>query len=171
MDFNQTIEMVRQFHQHIGAPIADKPQLLPGKPREADFLAARIANLGRLARRGAGGDSFLERLALALEELAEWAAAHAKQDLVAAADAWADRAYVLMGDAVACGLPAQELFEEIHRSNMTKQYGVRTGVGKAYRGAGYEAPKIRRILDAAETLEELHEFLALDEDDEDEDGD
>ncbi len=83
-----------------------------------------------------------ERLALALEELAEWAAAHANQDLVAAADAWADRAYVLMGDAVACGLPAQELFEEVHRSNMTKQFGIRTGVGKAYRGTQYEPPGI-----------------------------
>ena len=147
MDLNQTTEMVRQFHQRIGARIADKPQLLPGKPKEADFIGARIADLGRLARRGAGGDPFLERLALALEELAEWAIAHAKQDLVAAADAWADRAYVLMGDAVACGLPAQELFDEVHRSNMTKQCGVRTGLGKAYRGTQYEPPRIRGILE------------------------
>ena len=147
MDLNQTTEMVRQFHQHIGAPIADKPQLLPGKPREADFIGARIANLGRLARRGADNDPFLERLALALEELAEWAMAHAEQDLVAAADAWTDRVYVLMGDAVACGLPAQELSDEVHRANMTKQFGVRTGVGKAYRGTGYEPPRIREVLE------------------------
>ena len=147
MDLNQTVEMVRQFHQHIGAPIADKPQLLPGKPIQADFIGARIALLGRLAKRGADNDPFLERLSLALEELAEWAMAHAKEDLTAAADAWADRAYVLMGDAVACGLPAQELFEEVHRSNMTKQFGVRTGLGKAYRGTGYEPPRIGEILE------------------------
>ena len=146
MSLTETVRLVHQFHQHIGAPIADKPQLLPCKPREADFIGARIANLGRLARRGADNDPFLERLALALEELAEWAMAHVNQDLVAAADAWADRAYVLFGDAVACGLPAQELFEEVHRSNMTKQYGVRTGVGKAYRGTGYEPPRIAEIL-------------------------
>ncbi len=113
MSLNEAVNMVRQFHQHIGAPIADKPQLLAGKQKEADFLAARIENLGRLARRSADNDPFLERLALALEELAEWATAHAKRDLVAAADAWADRAYVLLGDAVACGLPAQELFDEV----------------------------------------------------------
>jgi predicted HAD superfamily Cof-like phosphohydrolase len=140
--------MVRQFHQHIGAPIAAKPQLLSGSRKEAWWLAGKIENLGRLARRGAGSDAFLARLALALEELAEWAMAHANQDLVAAADAWADRTYVLLGDAVACGLPAQELFEEIHRSNMTKQYGVRTGMGKAYRGTGYEPPRIRDVLEA-----------------------
>jgi len=148
MDLNQTTEMVRQFHQHIGAPTANKPQLLSGNPIQADFIGARIALLGRLAKRGADNDPFIERLALALEELSEWAMAHAEEDLTAAADAWADRAYVLMGDAVACGLPAQGLFEEVHRSNMTKQYGVRTGLGKAYRGTGYEPPRIGEILGA-----------------------
>jgi len=147
LSLTEAVEMVRRFHRHIGAPIVAKPQLLPGTPKEADFLAARIENLGRLARRSADNDPFLERLALALEELAEWAAAHAKRDLVAAADAWADRAYVLVGDAVACGLPAQELFGEVHRSNMTKQFGVRTGLGKAYRGTQYEPPKIRAVLE------------------------
>jgi predicted HAD superfamily Cof-like phosphohydrolase len=147
MDFAAAFSKVRQFHHHIGAPIASKPQLLPGKPKEADFLAARIKNLGSLARRGAGNDAFLARLALALEELSEWAMAHANQDLVAAADAWADRAYVPMGDAVACGLPAQELFAEVHRSNLTKQFGVRTGVGKAYRGTAYEPPRILEVLE------------------------
>ena len=148
MSLTEAVKMVRQFHQHIGAPIADKPQLLPGRTQQADFIGARIANLGRLAKRGADNDPFLERLSLALEELAEWAMAHANQDLVAAADAWADRAYVLLGDAVACGLPAQELFEEVHRSNMTKQFGIRTGLGKAYRGTGYEPPRIGEILGA-----------------------
>ena len=148
MSLTETVKIVRQFHQHIGAPIADKPQLLPGEPKEADFIGARIANLGRLARRGADNDPFLERLALALEELSEWAMAHAEQDLVAAADAWADQAYVLMGDAIACGLPVQELFEEVHRSNMTKMCGIRTGVGKAYRGTSYEPPRIAEILGA-----------------------
>ena len=147
MSLTEAVKSVRQFHRHIGAPIADKPQLLPGKPKAADFIGARIEQLGRLARRRADNDPFLERLALALEELSEWAMAHAEQDLVAAADAWADRAYVLMGDAIACGLPAQELFSEVHRSNLTKMYGVRTGVGKAYRGTGYEPPRIREILE------------------------
>ena len=147
MSLTDTINMARLFHQFIGAPIGRKPQLLAGNPNEADFLAKRIEDLSGLAKQGADNDPFLERLALALEELGEWATAHANQDLVAVADAWADRAYILMGDAVACGLPAQELFEAIHRSNMTKQFGVRTGLGKAYRGAGYVPPRIRRVLE------------------------
>ena len=36
----------------------------------------------------------------------------------------------------------------VKRSNMTKQFGVRTGVGKAYRGTGYEPPRIGEVLEA-----------------------
>ena len=147
MSLDKAVTMVREFHQRIGAPIAASPQLLDGDPKEAQFLAARLRNLEGLAKRVAGYDPMVARLALALEELAEWTEAHVKRDIVAAADAWADRAYVLIGDAVACGFPAQELFEEVHRSNMSKQYGVRTGLGKAYRGQQYEPPKIREILE------------------------
>ena len=32
MPFTSAIDRVREFHRHIGAPIAGKPQLLPGKP-------------------------------------------------------------------------------------------------------------------------------------------
>ena len=147
MSLTEAINMVRQFHQHISVPIAGKPQLLAGDPKEAQFLAARLRDLTGLARKIADYDPMAARFALALEELAEWTEAHVNRDLVAAADAWADRAYVLFGDAVACGLPAQELFEEVHRSNMSKQFGVRTGLGKAYRGTGYEPPQIRQVLE------------------------
>ena len=74
-------------------------------PKEAQFLAARLRNLEGLAKKVAGYDPMVARLALALEELAEWTEAYVSRDLVAAADAWADRAYVLIGDAVACGFP------------------------------------------------------------------
>ena len=40
---------------------------------------------------------------------------------MAAADAWADPAYVLFGDSAAAGLPAVALFEEVHDINMTKE--------------------------------------------------
>lgn len=77
----------------------------------------------------ATGDVLLQRAAMALEELAEWLSAHANGDLVAAADAWADRVYVLFGDAVAAGLPAADLFAEVHRSNMTEELDS-AGTGK-----------------------------------------
>lgn len=82
---------------------------------------------------------------MAMEELAEWLQAHVNGDVVGAADAWADRAYVLFGDVVAAGLPAAALFDEVHRSNMTKQPDPRR-TGKAIKGLGYEPPDLRSIL-------------------------
>ena len=85
---------------------------------------------------------------MAIEELAEWLLAHVNDDLIAAADAWADRAYVLLGDAVAAGLPAAELFAEVHASNMTKEL-VADGTGKARKGAAYRPPELAAILKSA----------------------
>jgi predicted HAD superfamily Cof-like phosphohydrolase len=63
---------------------------------------------------------------------------------IAAADAWADRAYILFGDAVAVGLPAEKLFAEVHRSNMKEPDSA--GSGKAVKGANYEPPRIADAL-------------------------
>jgi predicted HAD superfamily Cof-like phosphohydrolase len=81
-----------------------------------------------------------------LEELREWLFAHANSNLVDAADALADRFYLLLGDAVATGLPLADLFQEVHKSNMGKLAGVRTGVGKGLKGPNYCRPQIEKVL-------------------------
>ena len=81
-----------------------------------------------------------------LEELAEWLLAHANSNLVDVADALSDRFYLLLGDAVATGLPLTDLFQEVHRSNMTKLAAVHTVVGKGIKGPSYERPKIAKEL-------------------------
>lgn len=91
------------------------------------------------------GDLLLLRLSLALEELAEWLMAHATGDLVGAADAWADRIYALLGDAVATGLPASQLFEAVHASNLSKSPPTTSG-GKAVKGPDYVPPNIATVL-------------------------
>lgn len=90
-------------------------------------------------------DVLLAHAAMVIEELTEWLTAHERSDLIAAADAWADRAYVLFGDAVATGLPAAKLFAEVHRSNMTKEPDS-AGSGKAIKGASYAPPRITDVL-------------------------
>ena len=150
MEMQDALGMVRRFHRHIGAQVADEPRLLPCHNVAARWLGLQIEKLSRTAADGAGDDVLLSRVALALEELSEWVLAHADRDLEAAADAWADRAYVLFGDAVATGLPAAALFAEVHKSNMTKQFGVRTGVGKAFRGPRYRPPQLGELLQAVE---------------------
>jgi predicted HAD superfamily Cof-like phosphohydrolase len=49
---------------------------------------------------------------------------------------------------LAAGLPAAELFSEVHRSNMTKE-PVAGGAGKVRQGPGYAPPDLAPILVAA----------------------
>ncbi|MEE2709872.1 MAG: hypothetical protein VYA69_09785 [Gemmatimonadota bacterium] len=62
------------------------------------------------------------RVELLREEVEEYAQAITAGDLVGVADALTDILYVLLGAYVTHGLqtPAQELFDEVHRSNMSK---------------------------------------------------
>ncbi len=140
------LDCVRQVHTKLDAPISLNPTLLACDRNTSFALADRVSTLATEAMAAASADdALLLRASMALEELAEWLAAHAQGDLVAAADAWADRAYVLFGDAVAAGLPAAALLDEVHRSNMTKEPDpLRTG--KAIKGAAYQSPDIRQAL-------------------------
>jgi predicted HAD superfamily Cof-like phosphohydrolase len=142
------IQMVEQLHRHIGAPVADHPCLLPCHQSNASFLGAKLLELRWVATNfgSTTDDPLLLRLAMTLEELSEWLFAHARGDLVAVADAWADSLYVWLGHAVAEGLPAQELVAEIHASNMSKEAGQVSQPGKAVKGPGYRPPNLGPIL-------------------------
>ena len=144
---------VRKFHRQIGAPVIDSPALLACQAESATEMAVAIRGLLTRYRDMAGdGSDLLSRLCLDLEELAEWVEAHAAGDLVAAADAWGDRLYVLLGDAVATGLPANAIFEEVHRSNMTKTVAKVGNLGKGTKAVAFRPPRLREIL-SAETHE------------------
>jgi predicted HAD superfamily Cof-like phosphohydrolase len=147
MKIDDAVAAVRDFHMGTGSPVAEQPRLLPGDQLVAKTLAGQLSSL-LAGINAADDDVLLQRAAMAIEELAEWLEAHANGDLVAAADAWADRAYVLLGDAVAAGLPAADLFAEVHRSNMTKK-PVADGTGKARKGHGYSPPNLVAILKSA----------------------
>ena len=56
---------------------------------------------------------------------------------------------MLIGDAVAAGLPATELFETVYMANMSKVPLTRTGADKAVKGHGYRPPNVRRAVEAA----------------------
>lgn len=140
---------VRKFHRQIGAAVIDSPALLACQAESATEVAVAIRALLTRCRTMAGdGSDLLSRLCLDLEELAEWVEAHAAGDLVAAADAWGDRLYVLLGDAVAAGLPANAIFEEVHRSNMTKTVAKAGNLGKGTKAVAFRPPRLREILSA-----------------------
>lgn len=89
----------------------------------------------------------LSRLHLIQEETAELAAALSTGDAIETLDALADLQYVVLGTAVAFGLPLPEAVEEVHRSNMTKD----TIDGRRYhprKGKGYSPPNLKLILEA-----------------------
>jgi predicted HAD superfamily Cof-like phosphohydrolase len=146
---------VTEFHRAFGLRAAARPALLECLPEPADTVARELRRLAdRCRQTGESRDGLCARLALALEELAEWAEAHVAGDLVAAADAWGDRAYVLLGDAVAAGLPAEAIFAEVHRSNMTKTAAAGFGA-KPTKGDHFEPPRLETILQSATPTTQL----------------
>ncbi len=141
------LQKVREFHVAISALVASEPSLLACDSAEAAKWGQKLIMLrDRVSLDAKGGDSLGARLAMALEELAEWVEAHAAGDLVAAADAWGDRQYLLLGDAVATGLPVEEIFDEVHRSNMTKTRLVTDALGKAQKDEGFRHPRLASIV-------------------------
>ena len=51
-----------------------------------------------------------------------------------------------LGDTVASGMPLKEIFEDIHKSNMTKVEGKSDQLGKAAKSNKYREPNLEIIL-------------------------
>lgn len=84
------------------------------------------------------------------EEFEEYLAAEADDNLVEVADALGDMLYIIYGTAVSYGLPINEIFDEIHNSNLSKldENGVpiRRADGKILKGPNYFRPNISAII-------------------------
>lgn len=130
------IRKVQQFHEAFGVPVSGQP------------TAAISTDLRAL------------RVRLLEEELEEYKAATAAGDIVAVADALTDLAYVLFGTYVTHGLQdvAEALFDEVHRSNMSKldENGrpLYREDGKVLKSARFSQPNLVKILAS-------HELAAL----------
>lgn len=83
------------------------------------------------------------------ECITELEAAMDAGDLYEIADALADSLYVIFGTAITYGIPIDSVFDEVHRSNMSKdrlanQIGIADKVSK---GINFRPPKIRPLID------------------------
>jgi predicted HAD superfamily Cof-like phosphohydrolase len=89
------------------------------------------------------------RLHLIMEESGELSRALNDKDLYKLADSVADLLYVVVGTAVAAGLGPilDDLFREVHRSNMTKDLGGKDGHRGAIKGPQYTPPDLTSIID------------------------
>jgi predicted HAD superfamily Cof-like phosphohydrolase len=89
------------------------------------------------------------RINLIREELDELIEASSGNDLVEVADALADLLYVVNGTALAWGIAMQPIFDEVHRSNMTKTETIEREDGKTVAIKGkYSQPNLEPILEA-----------------------
>ena len=141
------IQAVTQFHQRIGASVSDSPVLLSS---DKDKCKEALVGLNELHDKvkaiTSQQDELLCRLCLSLEETAEWLQSHIDDDLVGVADAIGDRYYVLLGDAVSSGMPLGRIFDEIHRSNMSKAAHRQGDLGKAEKSDNYKRPNLKFVV-------------------------
>jgi predicted HAD superfamily Cof-like phosphohydrolase len=100
------------------------------------------------------GESFQDRdrrqlrLSLLVEEFNEYLEGEMANDKVAIADALADMIYIICGTALEYGIPLAVVFDEVQRSNMTKNPSQNREDGKILKGPDFEPPRIREIMDA-----------------------
>lgn len=91
------------------------------------------------------------RVELIREEAEEFKDAVEAEDLIEIADALADLLYVTYGAALEFGIPIDEVFDEVHRSNMSKlgEDGkpILRGDGKILKGPNFFLPDIKAILE------------------------
>lgn len=125
MDPKTNFERVKQFHKACDSLDLERP----------GFPPAEIVNL---------------RLDLIEEEYAELLTAIEDGDIVEVADALADILYVVYGTAGAFGINIDKIFEEVHRSNMTKVINgkvIKREDGKVLKPDSYTPANIKKVLD------------------------
>ena len=90
------------------------------------------------------------RMKLLAEEMYEYTVAENENDIVEIADALADIIYIACGTAVSYGIPLDEIFNEVHRSNMAKLVDgkvLRREDGKIQKPESWTPPDIKSIID------------------------
>ena len=119
---------VRDFHQAFGQRIGEKPEL----PNVSERTL---------------------RMKLITEEFNELCDAEEANDIAEIADALADIIYIACGTAVSYGIPLDDVFAEVHRSNMAKLVDgkvIRREDGKVQKPEGWTSPDIKGVLDKAQ---------------------
>jgi predicted HAD superfamily Cof-like phosphohydrolase len=116
---------VIDFHKAFGQKVGDKPELPD------------------INERGL-------RMKLLREEFEEYMEAEEENDLVEIADALADLIYIACGTAVSYGIPLDKIYDEVHRSNMSKLVDgkpIYREDGKVMKPEGWSPPDIKGILE------------------------
>jgi predicted HAD superfamily Cof-like phosphohydrolase len=115
---------VKEFQTAVGQHVGTKPEFPDDKER-------------------------ILRMRLLEEEFDEYLQGEQNHDLENIAKELADIIYIVCGTAASYGIPLNEVFAEVHRSNMDKLVDgkpVRREDGKILKPEGWTAPDIKSIL-------------------------
>lgn len=120
------IKSVLSFNSSFELPIRETPQLI-------------------------GKDEYKLQYNLLKEEVDEYMQACVDSDIIGVADALGDILYILIGVCIRHGLhdKIHDVFDEIHRSNMTKLVNgkpIYNEAGKVMKSKNYEVPNLYPIL-------------------------
>ena len=115
--------MVEEFHRKFDILIQPRPAIPQGSIKEL-------------------------RVRLMQEEFDELKEALGQESLVAIAKEMADLLYVVYGTAVSYGIDMEPVFEEVHRSNMSKVGGYKREDGKWVKPPTYSPACLAPILQA-----------------------
>jgi phosphoribosyl-ATP pyrophosphohydrolase len=115
-------DLVEQFHRKHRHPVYRQHVQLVDSPQELKLLRGRLI----------------------VEEATEALVALQENDDVGFADALADLLYVTFGAALSFGIPLDEVFKEVHASNMSKAALNRHGKGG--KGHAFFTPNVAGIL-------------------------
>lgn len=124
---NKMQTQLREWHEKFAVLVNDHPTIPPGKVKE---LRKRLME-----------EELLDELIPAIDA----------DDMVEIADALADTLYVVFGTAVSYGIDIEPIFDEVHRSNMTKVWPDGTvhynEHGKVVKPDTYSPANIRPLLE------------------------
>jgi predicted HAD superfamily Cof-like phosphohydrolase len=133
---NRMQEQVQEFHEKFGHPIGETPAFRRPELRAKLILEEAIETAVGILGHTAAAD-------LVRQEFIELNTRTPKApDFVEAIDGICDTLYVTVGAAIEFGVDIQEVFDEVHRSNMAKVGGATRPDGKTMKPAGWVAPAI-----------------------------
>lgn len=144
---NEQLNMVHEFHTKFGIPILDKPQIPDFERVKARFEMSIDENIEQLEDSGLG--NVIEQLILFKQALKTfldqiWGNQNVG-DIINVMKELADMMYIGYGTVLEFGGKEcfDEVFAEVHRSNMTKTH---TSDDKMEKGDTYEKANIRPIV-------------------------
>lgn len=138
--------MVHEFHRAMGVMSGDvrSPRMLT--PDEARLrLALNLEESAELAAALGSDGEAVARINAAIASLKVDTFSF-PPDLTEAADAVIDIGYINYGTADIMGLPYDDLFAEVHRSNLSKIGGTLRADGKILKPSSYQPPQILRVM-------------------------